>query len=68
MTLNLILAMCWLALAIGSILYLLLHPEGAAFAGNGMSPAWIAGIAFLMFGYNTLRGGWSVSKDALARP
>jgi hypothetical protein len=55
MTLNLILAACWLALAIGSILYQLAHPEVRAFFSNGISPTWISGIALLMFGYNMLR-------------
>jgi hypothetical protein len=55
MTVNLILAMCWLALALGSIFYLYFHSEGRTFFANGISPAWIAGIALLMFGYNMLR-------------
>jgi hypothetical protein len=55
MTVNLILAICWLALALGSFLYLLFQPDGKAFLFNGVSPAWVAGMSLLMFGYNMLR-------------
>jgi hypothetical protein len=54
MTLNLVLAICWLGLAVGSIVFSLLQPDAKAIAGN-VSPTWVAGVSLLMFAYNLLR-------------
>jgi hypothetical protein len=57
MILNFILALIWLLLAIGSFLYMLLHPGGGQIVifGKEFSAIWVALFALIMFGFRLLR-------------
>jgi hypothetical protein len=57
MALNLVLALCWLVLALASVFYFLLQPAAGRVAlfGNDIPVTWVAGISLFMFCYNMLR-------------
>jgi hypothetical protein len=57
MAMNLVLALFWLALALASLGYFLLHPAGGTIVlfGNDVSATWIGAIGIVMFVYNMLR-------------
>jgi hypothetical protein len=57
MAINLVLAFFWLALALASLAYFLVHPAGGRIAmfGNEVSAMWIGGIGIVMFLYNMTR-------------
>ncbi|HWY87792.1 MAG TPA: hypothetical protein VNX28_13765 [Gemmataceae bacterium] len=57
MILNFILALIWLMLALGSFLYMLLHPGGGRMVifGKEFSAIWVALFALIMFGFRLLR-------------